>query len=96
MIDVNGFDDDVGDDDHDDEDSFDDGGYMVMVMVIVKDDGEGGCGDDSGCDVEGKAWLITRQALLFQGHSLEGSQNLCSFHRFKTISQDSEKCGKNF
>ena len=55
LIDDNGFDDDGGDDDHDDEDSYDDGGYMVMVMVIVKVDGEGDCGDDSGGDVEGVA-----------------------------------------
>ena len=33
---------------------------MVMVMVIVKVDGEGDCGDDSGCDVEGVAWRIAR------------------------------------
>ena len=59
LIDDNGFDDDGGDDDHDD----DDGGYMVMVIVIVKVDGEGDCGDDSGCDVEGVAWRITRSSI---------------------------------
>ena len=63
LIDDNGFDDDGGDDDHDDEDSYDGGGYMVMVMVIVKVDGEGDCGDDSGCDVEGVAWRKTRSSI---------------------------------
>ena len=61
LIDDSGFDDDGGDDDHDDEDSYDDSGYMVMV--IMKVDGEGDCGDDSGCDVEGVAWRITRSSI---------------------------------
>ena len=38
---------------------------MVMVMMIVKVDGEGDCGDDSGCDVEGVAWRITRSNIIY-------------------------------
>ena len=36
---------------------------MVIVMVIVKANGEGDCVDDSGCDVEGVAWRITRSSI---------------------------------
>ena len=63
LIDDNGFDFVGGDDDHDDDDSYDDCVYMVTVMVIVKVDGESDCGDDSGCDVEGVAWRITRSSI---------------------------------